>query len=199
MSNNFRLVQHTPTTAPPHYGCSYCVRCGAHTRVSEADGVSAWCLRRALYHAKIFPWLRSRCVPFHKPHHNLLVTVFSTGLFFLVHIHHPPLPNKQTQQQDTVEQLQDAAIEYEREEDSVNRRKGFNNLERMINYSKSLVLKMPSPVIQRYIYACQIASLLRLDPERDKELIELKKRIQWICMNHRFDAVPPLQFFHDAG
>lgn len=93
------------------------------------------------------------------------------------------------------ESLEESAIVWKKKKDKVRKENAFLNLDRIINDTKLLYLKMPSPELQNYLNACRIASLLRLDPVKDKELIELKQRIQWIVMKHRLSAVPPLDFF----
>ena len=91
--------------------------------------------------------------------------------------------------------LEESALVWKKKSDKVKKDNAFLNLDRVINHSKLMYLKMPSPELQNYLNACRIASLLRLDPEKDAALIELKQRIQWILQKHRLSAVPPLDFF----
>lgn len=91
--------------------------------------------------------------------------------------------------------MQENALVWQKKKDKINKQNNLLDLDRIINDSKLLQMKLPSPELQHYLDACRIATLLRLDPVKDKELIALKKRIQWILMKHRLSACPPLDFF----
>ncbi|ETO34166.1 hypothetical protein RFI_02929, partial [Reticulomyxa filosa] len=71
----------------------------------------------------------------------------------------------------------------------------FNDLDRIMNNSSKICYcKCRTRRLQEYL-----ASLLRLDPIKDKALIELKERVQWILRKHRLDAVPLTAFFRANG
>ncbi|ETO35894.1 hypothetical protein RFI_01169, partial [Reticulomyxa filosa] len=99
-----------------------------------------------------------------------------------------------------VKDLKDNALPYKKKSDKLRRQNvSFNDLDRIINSSSKMLLQMPNARLQGYLDACRIASLLRLDPIKDKALIELKERVQWILQKHRLDAVPLPAFFRANG
>eukprot|EP01083_Nonionella_stella_P055687 146796_1 len=91
--------------------------------------------------------------------------------------------------------LEDSAILWQNKKDKIRKNYALTDLDRILNKTKLLSMKLPSRELEHYLNACRIAALLRLDPVKDKALIQLKKRIQWVCMTHRLNAVPPLDFF----
>ena len=105
----------------------------------------------------------------------------------------------------TQQQWQEKAlVANEKESKKESRRKNariasYRDLDYMIEHSKKILVENPSMALQNYINACRIASMLRLDPINDAELIELKKRLQYICYKHRLDVVPPIEFFERKG
>ena len=91
--------------------------------------------------------------------------------------------------------LESSALVWQKKKDKIDKQFNLSNIDRVINHTKLLSMKLPSKELENYLNACRIAQLLRLDPIKDKELIRIKKRIQWICMKHRLSAVPTLDFF----